>query len=437
MFNVLTSQLQKVFSELRRKGALRPEDVDEALRQVRLSLLDADVHFQVVKDILGRVREKSLGEHVSRALNPAQQVIKILHGELVTALGEPQQLNLKGTLPRAVLLVGLQGSGKTTTTAKLAARLTQEGERVWMVATDTYRPAAVDQLVKLGESLDLRVYHQTEAAPEQIASRALDAARAAGATVVLLDTAGRSQLDRRMMEEIQQIHEAVDPVEVLLVADAMTGQQALNIATGFGEAVKLTGLILTKMDGDARGGAAISMRAVTGVPIKFIGTGEKLDAIERFIPDRLASRILGMGDIMTLIEQAEEKFDQGIAEKQVERIVSGEFTFEDFAAQLTQIQKLGPLGKIVELLPGNPLGSIATEDLEVAQTQLRRTEAIINSMTVRERRKPDLLNASRKRRIAAGSGTSVQEINQLIRQYRQMRRVFKKVGKKGMGGLPF
>jgi signal recognition particle subunit SRP54 len=436
MFETLTDRLQEVFRALGRRGKLRPEDVDKALREVRLALLEADVHYQVVKDLLARARERAVGAEVSQALNPAQQVIKILNEELTRSLGEPGALELKGPKPRTIMLVGLQGSGKTTTAAKLAKWLRSRGERLWLVGVDPYRPAAVEQLQTLGAEIDVPVFYQADVEPTQLSANGLNQAEKAGATVVILDTAGRSQMDPEMMEELEQIRETVAPVEVLLVADAMTGQEAVNIAQGFDQAIGLTGLILTKMDGDARGGAAISMRAVTGVPIKFIGTGEARDALETFEPDRLASRILGMGDVLTLIEKAEEQLDQDQAEQQAARLMKGEFTLQDFAEQLEQVRRMGPIGKILELLPGGIGGINVDVDPQMAERQLRSTQAIIQSMTPEERARPDILNASRRRRIASGSGTSVQQINQLVRQYRQMRRVFKKIGKRGMMGMP-
>jgi signal recognition particle subunit SRP54 len=436
MFETLTDKLQGVFRELGRKGKFREGDIDEALREVRLALLEADVHYEVVKGMLARVRERALSPEVSRALNPAQQVIKILHAELVAAIGEPARLTLVGPTPRAVMLVGLQGSGKTTTAAKLARLLRQRGERVWLIAADTYRPAASDQLTILGEQINIPVEASGGEDPILRSVAGLEAARRGGATVAILDTAGRSQIDEPLMQELQAIRRRAKPTEVLLVADAMTGQEAVNIAQGFHRSLELTGIILTKMDGDARGGAAISMRTTTGVPLKFLGTGESIEALESFEPDRLASRILGMGDVLSLIEKAEASLDRASAERQAQRLMRGEFDLEDFADQLQQVRQMGPLGKILELFPGGmrmPAGAI---DGDQADRQLRRTQAILRSMTPAERRKPDILNGSRKRRIAAGSGTSVQEVNQLLRQFRQMRGLVKQVGKRGTAALP-
>ncbi|HEY42905.1 MAG TPA: signal recognition particle protein [Anaerolineae bacterium] len=437
MFETLTERLQGVFRNLSRRGKLRPADVDTALQEIRLALLEADVHYQVVKDFLETVREESLGEDISRSLNPAQQVVGILNRELIVTLGEPAPLTLVGEKPRAIMLVGLQGSGKTTTAAKLARWLRGHGERVWMVAADPRRPAAAEQLKVLGDEIGVPVFFDPKLSPPNLCEAGKEEASKGGASVVILDTAGRSQLDQPMMEELRDIRDAIHPVEVLLVADAMTGQEALRIAQGFQEPLGLTGMILSKMDGDARGGAAISMRVVTGVPIKFIGTGEARDALETFDPNRLASRILGMGDLRGLYEKAEGSFDMDQAGQQAARLLQGEFTLEDFLEQLAMMRRMGPLGKLLEMFPTGFGGANLQVDGNVAERQLIRTQAIIQSMTSDERRRPDLLNASRKRRIASGSGTTVQEVNQLLRQYKQMRRMFKKAGKRGMTGLPF
>jgi len=435
MFEVLAERLQQVLRGLGRHGKLRPEDVDAALKEIRLALLDADVHYQVVNDLLEHVRSRALSEEVSRALNPGQQVIRILHAGLVEALGEPARLSLKGPTPRPVLLVGLQGSGKTTTAAKLARWLRSRGERVAMIAADPYRPAAGQQLALLGSEIHVPVFHQPGLSATEACAAGLEAAAKGGASVVLIDSAGRSQLDDEMMAEVEAIARYVQPVETLLVADAMTGQEAVHVADGFKTRVRLTGLILTKMDGDARGGAAISMRSVTGLPIKFIGTGEARDALEPFEPERLATRILGMGDVVGLLEKAQEAFDQGEAQAAAERLLKGDFSLEDFGEQLAQVRKMGPVAQILEMMPGGRAGAARNVDGEVADRQLRRTQAILSSMTRDERRSPDVLNGSRKRRIAAGSGTSVQEVNQLLRQYQQMRKLYKQVGKRGLGGL--
>ncbi len=435
MFDQLSERLNQVFDKIRRRGRLTEKDVDAAMREVRLALLEADVHYKVVKDFVQRVKERAVGQQISKALLPAQQVIKIVHEELVHTLGEPEPLRLTGPKPRVILLVGLQGSGKTTTAAKLARHLRKQGERVMLVAADPYRPAAVQQLQTLGQQLGIPVYYEEGVPPPELVARAHRQAAEGGYSVLIVDTAGRSQLDQALMDEVHQIAARVQPAEVLLVVDAMIGQEAVSVAQGFRSALPLTGLVLTKMDGDARGGAAISIRAVTGVPIKLLGTGEKLDALETYDPQRLASRILGMGDVLGLIQKAEEALDEEEAEKQVERMLRGEFTLEDYAAQLRQVRKLGPIGKILEMLPGD-LGRAARQiDPQQAEKQLKKVEAIINSMTPEERRRPEILNASRKRRIARGSGTTVQDVNELIRQYRQMKRMFKQLGKMGPGGL--
>jgi signal recognition particle subunit SRP54 len=436
MFETLTERLQSVFNNLGRRGKLREQDVDEALREIRFALLDADVHYSVVKSLLDVVKERSLSDEVSKALNPSQQVIKILNQEMTSALGEPARLILTGPTPRVFMLVGLQGSGKTTTAAKLAKWLRSNGERTWLVAADPYRPAAVDQLKILGHDLDIPVYSDATLSPPDVCAAGIESGAKGGATVVILDTAGRSQIDAEMMQELQDIKQRVEPIETILVADAMTGQEAVNIAAGFHQAIGLTGLILSKIDGDARGGAAISMRSVTGVPIKFMGTGENLDALESFEPDRLASRILGMGDMLSLIEKAETVYDQEQAEEQVGKLLSGEFTLEDFSEQLSQVQRMGPMSKILELLPGGFGGLASQIDGHEAEKQMIHSKAIIHSMTVQERRRPDILNGKRRRRIAAGSGTTVQEVNQLIRSYKQMKKMFKMVGKRGLKGLP-
>jgi signal recognition particle subunit SRP54 len=436
MFENLTERLNEVFTQLRKRGKLSEEDVDVAMRQVRLALLEADVNYAVTKDFVSRVRQRAIGQEVSKALNPGQMVVKIVNEELIATLGEPDRLNLAGAKPRVIMLVGLQGSGKTTAAGKLARILRSQGERVMMVAGDPYRPAAVRQLETLGERLKIPVYFEQDTPPPKVASQAVDKARNGGFTVVIVDTAGRSQMDEPLMSELQAIRARVDPAEILLVVDAMIGQESVNIAKGFRDVIPLTGLILTKMDGDARGGAAISIRMVTGVPIKFLGTGEGLEAMEVYDPGRLSSRILGMGDMIGLIERAEAAFDQKTAQAQAEKMMAGEFSLEDFANQLRQLRKMGPLGQIMDMLPGG-MGKMASQiSPQAAEAQFKMTEAIINSMTIQERRKPDLLNASRRRRIAAGSGTQVQDVNRLIKQFREAQRLFKTLRKSGMRGLP-
>lgn len=436
MFENLTDRLNEVFKGLRRRGKLSESDVDAAMREVRLALLEADVNYAVVKDFVSRVRERSVGAEVSKALNPGQQVIKIVNEELIATLGAPDKLNLTGQKPHVIMLVGLQGSGKTTASGKLARFLRSQGERVMLVAADPYRPAAVRQLETLGERLGIPVFYEQGVRPPELALQAVDKARKGGFSTVILDTAGRSQLDQALMDELGAIRSRVDPVETLLVADAMVGQEAVNIAKGFRDVIPLTGLILTKMDGDARGGAAISIRSVTGVPIKFLGTGEALDALEAFDPGRLSGRILGMGDMLGLIERAEAMYDEKTAREQADKLMSGEFSLEDFRNQLRQLRKMGPLGQLLEMMPGG-MGQLAKQvSPQEAEKQLRMTEAIINSMTGVERRRPDILNASRRRRIARGSGTDVQDVNRLMKQFRDAQKIFKTLKKSGTRGLP-
>ncbi len=427
MFENLQARLQGVFDQLTRRGRLSEADVDKAMREVRLALLEADVNFKVVKDFIKRVRERAVGAEVSKNITPGQQVIKIVHEELLATLGQPARLNLGGASPHVIMMVGLQGSGKTTTAAKMALHLRKSKHRPLMVAADTRRPAAIEQLKVLGRQLDIPVYSEdVSVPPPTICANAVKAAKSGAHNVVILDTAGRLQIDEELMEELSQIKAKTDPKEVLLVADAMTGQEAVRVAEGFHQRVDLTGLILTKIDGDARGGAAISIRSVTGVPIKFLGTGEKTSELEMFHPDRLASRILGMGDVLSLIEQAEAVIDEDVAERGAKRLMEGHFDLEDFLEQLQQVKKLGPLNKILDMIPG--MGQItdmvSPEDME---KQLKHTQAIISSMTIQERRNPKILNGSRKKRVARGSGTTVQEINQLLSQFRQMRKMMKQL----------
>jgi signal recognition particle subunit SRP54 len=434
MFENLTDKLQAVFQRLGNRGILREADVDQVLREIRLALLEADVHYKVVKDFVGRVRERAIGIEITKSLSPAQQVIKLVHEELIETLGNPGRLELTGQAPYVIMLVGLQGSGKTTMVAKLAWHLKQGGHWPLMVAGDTYRPAAITQLEVLGRQMEMPVHseHQ-QVPPPEICANGLREARRRGYDVVILDTAGRLQIDQDMMNELEAIKKAVQPVETLLVADAMTGQEAVNVASGFDQRIGLTGLILTKVDGDARGGAAISMRAVTGVPIKFLGTGEKIGALEVFHPDRLASRILGMGDVLTLIERAEAAFDEEQAERMERKLREASFDLEDFLEQFQQVRQMGPLSQILEMVPGM---SRMTNEIspEVTDRQFKRIEAIILSMTLEERRHPRILNASRKRRVARGSGTTVQEVNALLKQFRQMQQMMKQLGR-GKGGM--
>jgi signal recognition particle subunit SRP54 len=435
MFESLSDKLQGVFKKLANRGKLSEGDVDAALREVRLALLEADVNYKVTKDFVARVRERAVGAEVMRSLTPAQQVVKIVNEELVTTLGAPAKLDLSGSPPHVVMLVGLQGSGKTTTAAKLALKLRQSGQRPLLVAADTRRPAAITQLEVLGQQLDIPVHSEgTEVPPAVICVNALKRADDAAYSAMILDTAGRLHIDDQLMAELEKIKRKVLPSEVLLVADAMTGQDAVRVADEFNQRVGLTGLILTKIDGDARGGAAISIRAVTGVPIKYLGVGEKLDALESFQPDRLASRILGMGDVLTLIEKAEAALDQEQALAMGKRLVQGEFDLEDFLGQLREVKKMGPLSQLLEMIPG--FSQLKTElTPELTDRQMKMVEAIINSMTVEERRSPRIINASRKRRIARGSGTTVQDVNMLLVQFRQMQRMVKQLTSGRQRGL--
>ncbi|MCL4507130.1 MAG: signal recognition particle protein [Chloroflexi bacterium] len=439
MFESLSDKLQAVFDRLNKRGILTEQDVEVALREVRLALLEADVNFKVVKEFLARVRTRAIGAEVHKSLTPGQAVVKIVHEELLTTLGEPGRLDLGGPSPHVIMLVGLQGSGKTTTAAKLALRLRNNGMRPIMVAADTYRPAAITQLEQLGKQLNIPVHAEgNKIPPPQICQNAVMHAVQGAYDIVILDTAGRLQIDEAMMAEVEKIKAVTKPQEVLLIADAMTGQEAVNIAETFNKRLGLTGLVLTKVDGDARGGAAISMRAVTGVPIKFMCEGEKPDAFEPFYPDRLAGRILGMGDVLSLIEKAQVNFDDAEAAKAAEKMMSSKFDLADFLSQIRQIKKMGPLNEVMAMIPG--FGKLSKElTPDMTDKQLKRVEAIISSMTIGEQRNPDLLNASRKRRVAKGSGTSVQDINQLIIQFRQMQKMMKQFSTnprlRGVGGL--
>ena len=437
MFETLTDKLQVIFDKLSSQGRLTEADVDKALREVRMALLEADVNFKVVKAFVARIRERAVGAEVMQSLTPAQQVVKIVHEELITMLGEPGKLTMASNPPTVIMMVGLQGSGKTTTAAKLALRLRKAGQRPLLVAADTYRPAAITQLEVLGKQLDIPVYSEgNRTPPPQICANAVQRAQEGAYNVVILDTAGRLQIDDAMMAELEQVKARTKPHDILLVVDAMTGQEAVRVAEGFHQHVAITGLILTKVDGDARGGAALSIREVTGVPIKFLGIGEKTDALEPYHPDRLASRILGMGDMLTLIEKAESSLDKTKAEAMGKRLLKGDFDLEDFLSQMREVKKLGPLSQLMDMIPGM---SRMTKDIapEVTDDQMKTIEAMICSMTVSERRDPDIINGSRKRRIARGSGTTVAEINDLLSQFRQMQRLMKQMSsqRRGRGGL--
>ncbi|MBI4672211.1 MAG: signal recognition particle protein [Chloroflexi bacterium] len=434
MFETLSDKLEGVFKRLSGKGKLTEADVDIALREVRLALLEADVNLKVVRQFLDRVRARAVGAEVLQSLTPAHSVIKIVNEELIATLGEPAKLDLAGPAPHVVMLIGLQGSGKTTTAAKLALHLRKQGQRPLLVAADTRRPAAIQQLQTLGKQLDINVFAEDpKIAPPQICADAVKHASQANYTVVLLDTAGRLHIDDDLMKELEQVKSRTSPQEALLIVDSMTGQEAVRVADEFNKRVGLTGLILTKVDGDARGGAALSVRSVTGVPIKFLGVGEKADALEPFYPDRLASRILGMGDVLTLIERAQQNLDQEQARQAAEKLLKAQFTLEDFLTQMQQIKKLGPLTQIMGMIPG--FSQYAKEiPEEQTEKQFKRIEAIIHSMTPGERRHPDVLNARRRQRIAAGSGTTVQDVNELMREFKQMQKLMQQLGRGGKGG---
>jgi len=438
MFESLSQRLGKVFDRLRGRGALSEGDVDEALREVRLALLEADVALPVVKTFIAGVRLRAIGQEVVRSVTPGQMVVKIVHDHLVETLGSTaSEINLRAVPPVPVLMVGLQGSGKTTTTAKLALRLVQKDrKKVLMASLDTRRPAAQEQLRVLGEqagvpTLDIVAGQQ----PVEIARRAMERGRVEGFDVVLLDTAGRLSIDEELMAEAAAVRDATQPAETLLVVDAMTGQDAVNVATNFNEKIGVTGIVMTRVDGDARGGAALSMRAITGRPVKLIGLGEKLDALDVFYPDRIAGRILGMGDIVGLVEKAAETVEKEEAEKLARKVQKGEFDLEDMAGQLRQLRRMGGLGGVMGMLPGVQKVKAQLDGAKVDDRMIRRQEAIIGSMTKAERRDVKLLNANRRRRIAAGSGTSVEDVNRLVKQYMEMSRMMKQVSKLGQKGL--
>ena len=427
MFENLSDKLGAVFKRLSGKGKLTEKDVDEALREVRLALLEADVNFKVVKDFVTRVKERAVGAGVLESLTPAQQVIKIVNEELIVTLGGGQQkLKHAAQPPTVILMVGLQGAGKTTTTAKLALHLRKSGQRLLLVAADPYRPAAKEQLMTLGKQLDIPVYIEGNSTVA-ICVNAMKRAKEIAASTVIVDTAGRLHIDSELMNELSELNKNIHPTEVLLVADAMTGQEAVSIAQEFNKTVGLTGVILTKMDGDARGGAALSITSVSGVPIKFIGTGEKTDALEPFYPERMASRILGMGDVLSLIEKAELTSDVQKKQEIERKIRQGSFDLEDFLEQLQQIKKMGPLNQIMELIPGFS-GLARKLPAGLDEKQPKKIEAIILSMTPEERHNPSIIDGSRRRRIARGSGATPQDVNQLLNQHRQMQKLMKQLG---------
>lgn len=432
MFESLSDKLQKTFRNLRGLGKLSEKNMKEGLREVRLALLEADVNYKVVKDFMSDVREKASGREVLESIRPGQQLVKVVHDELVALMGgKAESINFSSEPPSVIMLIGLQGSGKTTTAAKLARNLRSKGHQPLLVAADVYRPAAVKQLQILGEQLDVPSFSiESSQDPVKICKESVKYARKQGCDVVILDTAGRLHIDDDLIAELEQIRDALSPVETLLVADSMTGQDAVNAAESFDSRVGITGVVLTKLDGDARGGAALSIRAVTGKPIKFVGVGEKLDALETFHPDRIASRILGMGDVLSLVEKAQENIDEEQAARMQEKILKAQFTLEDFQEQLQQLKKMGPLDELMGMIPGMS----KFKGMQPQEKDLIKVEAIINSMTQKERRAPGMIDGSRKKRIAKGSGTKVADVNRLLKQFQQMRKMMKKFSR--MGKLP-
>ena len=433
-FESLSEKLNAAFKKLRGKGRLSPADVKDAMREVRMALLEADVSYKVVKDFVKNVTEKATGADVLEALSPAQMIVKIVNQELCELMGgQNQKLNISSKLPSVVMLVGLQGAGKTTNGAKLAGYMKKQGKRPLLAACDIYRPAAIKQLETVGAQLDVPVFQMGQTNPVDIAKAAIEHAKKHGNDIVFLDTAGRLHIDAELMNELKNIKAAVEPAEILLVVDAMTGQDAVNAANAFDEALGITGVMLSKLDGDARGGAALSIRAATGKPIKFIGTGEKLDMIEPFHPDRMASRILGMGDMLTLIEKAEQSFDQKKALEAAERLKSNRFTLSDYLDQMAQLKNMGDLESIMGMIPG--MDSKALKGAKIDEKAMARQEAIILSMTQAERNNPSILNSSRKKRIAAGSGTSVVDVNRLLKQFEAVQQLTKQLSGKNMKKL--
>jgi signal recognition particle subunit SRP54 len=423
MFQGLSDKLQETFKRLKGKGRLKEADVNEAMREVRVALLEADVNFKVVKDFVAKVKERSIGQEVLESLSPAHQVIKIVNEEMVALMGGATgKILIASKPPTVILLIGLQGAGKTTHAAKLANMLKKQGKRPLMVACDIYRPAAIKQLQVLGDQLKVPVFSLGQEDPVKIAQASLEFAHQNGQDVVIIDTAGRLHVNEELMVELRNIKATVKPHEILLVVDAMTGQDAVNVAESFHNELGLDGVILTKLDGDTRGGAALSIKAVTGVTIKFAGTGEKMDALEPFHPDRMASRILGMGDVLTLIEKAQESFDEKKAKEMEQKLRRQEFTLDDFLDQMQQMKKMGPLSSILEMIPG--IGK-QLKDVNIDEKDMARVEAVIRSMTPDERRKPSIIKDSRKKRIAKGSGTSVQDVGRLLKQFEQMQKMMK------------
>jgi signal recognition particle subunit SRP54 len=437
MFENLSDKLEAAFRKLKGHGKLSEKNIEDGLKEVRMAFLEADVHYRVTKRFIAGVRERALGQEVLASLTPAQQVIKIVNEELTELMGsQNEDLNLSGSSPVAVMLVGLQGSGKTTTAGKLSVFLRKKGRKPFLVPADVYRPAAIEQLEKLGQQLDVPVFaSSTDMDPVDICREAKTAAHQQGCDTLLLDTAGRLHIDEDLMAELGRIKETVKPSDILLVADAMTGQDAINIAESFNATLDIGGVVLTKMDGDARGGAALSIKEITGKPIKFIGVGEKLSELEPFHPDRLASSILGMGDVLTLIEKAQDAIDEKKAAELEKKLRKSQFTLEDFRDQMVQVRKMGSLGDIMKMIPG--MGKLKQmKNLDVDEKEFVKIEAIINSMTPRERHQHSIINGSRRKRIARGSGTRVQDVNRLLKNYAQLLKMLKKLNKGGMNGIP-
>lgn len=434
-FDSLSEKLNHVFSKMREKGKLTDLEIKQAMREIRIALLEADVNFQVVRDFINRVSEKASGEDILKGLNSTQQVIKIVNDELIALMGSTHsKLAVADRPPTIIMMCGLQGAGKTTMCGKLAGMLKKQNKKVMLAACDVYRPAAIKQLQVVGGKVNVPVFEEGQINPVKIAKDALDEAKRQGADVLIVDTAGRLHIDEQLMEELQKIKEEVKPDEILLVVDSMTGQDAVNVAETFNQKLDITGVIITKLDGDTRGGAALSIKAVTGKPIKFVGSGEKMEDIEPFYPDRMASRILGMGDVLTLIEKAQEAFSEEEALKLQKKMKTNSFTLQDYLNQLESVKKMGGIGKLMSMVPG--LGGKVNED-DIDESKIIKTKAIILSMTPEERNNPDIIKASRRKRIAAGSGTSIQDVNQLLKQFDMSKEMMRRVSKNGMRGMKF
>lgn len=434
-FDSLSEKLNHVFSKMREKGKLTDLEIKQAMREIRIALLEADVNFQVVRDFINRVSEKASGEDILKGLNSTQQVIKIVNDELIALMGSTHsKLAVADRPPTIIMMCGLQGAGKTTMCGKLAGMLKKQNKKVMLAACDVYRPAAIKQLQVVGGKVNVPVFEEEQINPVKIAKDALDEAKRQGTDVLIIDTAGRLHIDEQLMEELQKIKAEVKPNEILLVVDSMTGQDAVNVAETFNQKLDITGVIITKLDGDTRGGAALSIKAVTGKPIKFVGSGEKMEDIEPFYPDRMASRILGMGDVLTLIEKAQEAFSEEEALKLQKKMKTNSFTLQDYLNQLESVKKMGGIGKLMSMVPG--LGGKVNED-DIDESKIIKTKAIILSMTPEERNNPDIIKASRRKRIAAGSGTSIQDVNQLLKQFDMSKEMMRRVSKNGMRGMKF